>query len=126
MKMFARFALATTLFAVAAPSVALAQMTEPMKFTTTFSFTVGKTNFAPGTYVARPIDGEPSVICVQSTHGGPAAFVVGISDLPRKEPSDNQITFVRQGNRMVLERLWDESFREGLEIVPHTPVTNAN
>jgi hypothetical protein len=121
-----RLALAISILSIIAPAAALAQMTEPMKFTTSFPFTVGRTNFAPGTYTARPLEGDPSVICIQGEHGGRAAIVIGVAEGPRNEPPTNEVTFVREGQRLVLKSLWDNSMSEGLDIMPAVTSAHAN
>jgi hypothetical protein len=120
-----RFALAVTLFAIAAPAAARAQMVEPMKFTTTFDFTAGRTHFGAGTYVARPLDGDPTVVCIQNEHGGPTAMLVGIDDIPRHDPVRSEVRFVREGSGLVLKSLWDASSGEGVE-VPAPAAANAS
>jgi hypothetical protein len=126
MRMPLRFTLVASLFAIAAPAIASAQMIEPMKFTTSFGFTAGKTHFGPGSYVARPLDDEPTVVAIQSEHGGPTALLLGIGDTPRRDPQKSQVTFVRQGNQMVLKSVWDESSQEGVDVVQRPATTNAN
>lgn len=121
-----RFALIASLFAIGAPAIASAQIIEPMKFTTSFSFTAGKTHFGPGAYVARPLDGDPSVVCIQNEHGGPTALLVGIGETPKRDPLKSEITFVREGGQLVLKSLWDESSGEGVEVPQHTLAANAN
>jgi hypothetical protein len=126
MKTPLRFALAATLFAIAAPAVASAQLIEPMKFTTTFGFTAGKTQFGAGTYLARPLDGDSTVVCIQNEHGGPTALLVGIGDNPRRDPLKSEVTFVREGNRLVLKSIWDESSGEGIEVPERPAAVNTN
>jgi hypothetical protein len=125
MKTPLRVALAVTLFAIAAPAAARAQMVEPMKFTTPFGFTAGKTHFGAGTYVARPLDGDPTVVCIQNEHGGPTAMVVGIGDRPNRDPVRSEVRFVREGSGLVLKSLWDASSGEGVEVPARAPA-NAN
>ena len=127
MKSRFRLFLTVAILSIGAPSVALAQMVDPMKFTTSFAFTVGHTNFRPGSYTARPLDGDPSIICIQADHGGPAAFVVGMPEAtPRHEPPTSEVTFVREGNRLVLKSLWDNLSSEGLDVLPTVTPVNAN
>ncbi len=121
-----RFALVATLFAIAAPAVALAQVIEPMTFTTTFGFVAGKTHFSAGTYVARPLDGDPSVVSIQNEHGGPTALLVGIGETPKRDPAKSEVTFVRESRNLVLTSLWDESSGEGLEVAKMPVVVPAN
>jgi hypothetical protein len=126
MKIPLRSAFVVALFTLVGASAAHAQMTDPMKFTTTFSFSAGKVNFAPGTYVARPLDGDPSVVCIQNEHGGKTAMVSGVGDRPRHEPAMSEVTFVREGSRLVLKSLWDGSDSEGLNVLPSVKPVNAN
>jgi hypothetical protein len=126
MKTTLRFALAASLFAVAAPAIASAQIIEPMKFTTSFGFTAGKTHFGAGTYVARPLDGESTVVSIQNEHGGPTALLIGIGETPKHDPQMSQVTFVREGNRLVLKSLWDESSGEGVEMPQRPAAVNTN
>jgi hypothetical protein len=126
MKMLFRSTFAIVLFSIIAPAVAHAQMIEPMKFTTTFSFVAGRTHFAPGTYVARPLDGDSSVVCVQAEHGGKTALLVGVGERPRRDPAMSEVKFVREGSQLVLKSLWDESDGEGLNIIPTIPHGNAS
>lgn len=122
MKTSFHVALAVALVTAALPAVARAQMVEEMKFTTTFAFTAGKTHFSPGTYVARPLDGEPTVVEIQGEHGGPTALLVAIGDMPKHDPQMSGVTFVREGQTLVLKRIWDESSGEGVDVSAH-PVT---
>ena len=101
-------------------------MIEPMKFTTSFPFTAGKTHFAAGAYVARPLDGDPSVVCIQNEHGGPTALLVGIGESPKRDPQRSQVTFVREDGRLVLTSVWDESSGEGLDMPLRPAAVNAN
>jgi hypothetical protein len=126
MKTPLRFAFAISLFAIAAPAIASAQIIEPLKFTTSFGFTAGKTHFGAGTYVARPLDGDPTVVCIQNEHGGPTALLVGIGENPKRDPQKSQVTFVREGDRFVLKSLWDESSSEGVDVPLHPGALNAN
>jgi hypothetical protein len=116
MKTSFRFALALALVTAALPAVARAQMVEEMKFTTTFAFMAGKTHFSPGTYVARPLDGDPTVVEIKGEHGGPTALLVGLGDIPKRDPQMSGVTFVREGQTLVLKRIWDESSGEGVDV----------
>jgi hypothetical protein len=126
MKKLFRSTFAIALFSVLAPAAAHAQMIEPIKFTTTFAFVAGHTNFAPGAYIARPLDGDPSVVCVQAEHGGKTALLVGIGERPRHDPAQSQVTFKREGSQLVLKSVWDESDGEGVDILPTISHVNAN
>jgi len=131
MKTSLRVALALLVASFAGSSVAFAQLTDTLKFTTTFPFTVGHTNFAAGNYVARPLDGEPAVICIQGEHGGPTAFAIGVGEAPtneaQKKSDKSEATFVREGSQMVLKSLWDGAASEGLDLLPTTaPVSARN
>jgi hypothetical protein len=125
MKIPLRSALVITALSALAPSAARAQMIEPMRFTTTFPFVAGHTNFEPGTYLASPVDS--AVVRIQGVHGGPSALLIGIGEIPRHDPAKSEVTFVREGSRMVLKSLWDEGDQEGLDVQPKIVVTaNAN
>ena len=126
MKSPLRVTLAAAFLAAAMPAVARAQMVESMKFTTTFAFTAGKTNFAAGTYVARPLDGDSTVVCIQGEHGGPTALLVGIGEIPKHDPLRSGVTFVREGPRFVLKSIWDESSGEGVEVFEPAHAVNTN
>jgi hypothetical protein len=126
MKISFRSTFAIALLTMLAPAAASAQMTEPMKFTTTFPFKAGRVNFAPGTYMARPLDGDSSVICIQPEHGGKTALLVGIGESPRKDPAKSEVTFKREGSQLVLKSLWDESDGQGVDIITVRAHVNAN
>jgi hypothetical protein len=97
-----------------------------MTFTTTFAFTVGRVDFEPGTYVVRPIDDQPNMVCVQGKHGGPAAIVMGVAENPRHKSQVSRVTFVREGNRLVMKSLWEGPESEGLDILPSVVTVNAD
>jgi hypothetical protein len=126
MKGLFRFALATSILSIMLPAAAYAQLADSMTFTTSFPFTVGHTNFAAGTYTARPLEGEPSVICIQGAHGGRAAVVIGVPDVPRREPRTSEVSFARENGKMVLKSLWDYSASEGLDVVPTVAPSHVN
>jgi hypothetical protein len=126
MKIPLRSAFVVALFTLVGASTAHAQLTDQMKFTTTFSFVAGRVNFAPGTYVARPLDDDPSVVYIQNEHGGKTAVLTGVGERPRHEPAMSEVTFVREGSRLVLKSLWDGSDSEGLDVLPAAKPVTAN
>jgi hypothetical protein len=108
MKGFISTALVITgLIGTTAVSTAHAQVTERMRFTTSFPFTVGKTQFAPGNYTVSPLDDTNNGV-LRVTNGHKTAFVTVIPEgVKASEPNDNELTFSRVGDRYYLSEIWD-------------------
>jgi hypothetical protein len=101
-------ALAVTGFiGVIAVQSAQAQLEERLRFTTSFSFTVGQTHFAPGSYLISPADdNNDGVLKIEG--GRQMAFMTIIPDGVRNDdPKDNELTFEKIGDTFVLARIWD-------------------
>jgi hypothetical protein len=108
MKGFIATALVITgLIGFVAIDTAHAQVTERMRFTTSFPFVIGKTQFGPGTYTVSPID-DNDLNVLRVTNGHQTAFFTVISEgVKVNEPTDNELTFVRFGERYYLSEIWD-------------------
>ena len=114
--------LITGLIGVFAVSTAHAQMTERMRFTTSFPFTIGKTQFTPGTYTVGPID-DNQLEVLRITNGHQTVFFTTIAEgVKANEPRDNELTFVRYGDRYYLEDIWDVA--DGSDLAPATFVAD--
>jgi hypothetical protein len=105
----------TGLVGAAAVTTAHAQVSEPMRFTTSFSFVVGHTQFKPGTYTVSPLD-DNNLGVLRVTDGRQTAFITVIPEGAKaNEPSDNELTFSRLGDRYYLSEIWDSLDQSAVE-----------
>src|SRR5262245_10169675 len=80
---------------------AQAQIIEPMRFKTTFPFTVGQTNFSPGTYTLRPLDTNDNGV-VQISNGSTTKLInVQPASIKLNEKVNDEIVFKKQGDTYV-------------------------
>ena len=97
----------TGLIGIVFVNTAHAQLTERLRFTTSFSFNVGNTHFAPGSYLVGPADDNNDGV-LRISNGRQAAFMVIVPEgHPNGEPKDNELTFERFGDSYVLTQIWD-------------------
>lgn len=94
-----------------------AQITGPVTFTTTFPFTVGRTNLPAGSYVLRPVGPESTDSALQvygaTNHKG-AMFLTERTSSTTPSPSSD-ITFMRYGDRYFLKDVAIEGEEDGVE-----------
>jgi hypothetical protein len=99
-----------------------AQVMEPLRFQTTFPFTVEQMNFPAGHYTIRPVDdldpfileisdGKTTKILEVESAGGP-------SDGSRMINPDDEVVFTKIGDRYVLREIWDAAERSGVVPIP--------
>jgi hypothetical protein len=109
----------TAFVAVLGASRAQAQVVEPLKFTTTFSFMAGQTTFPAGTYTVRPLGDGTDVVEISNANGSSTKFVIveaaGVKD-PYRTP--DEVIFKKQGDTYVLSQIWDAAEREGVQTMP--------
>jgi hypothetical protein len=105
----------TGLIGVIAVNNAQAQLVERLRFTTSFPFTVGNTNFPAGNYLIGPADDNNDGV-LRISGGHLAAFMTVIPDGAKaNEPKDNELTFERLGDHYVLAQIWDASDQTATE-----------
>jgi hypothetical protein len=105
----------TGLMGFAAVDTVHAQVTQRMRFTTSFSFIVGHTQFAPGTYTVSPID-DNNLGVMRVTNGRTTAFFTVIPEgTNANEPKDNELTFSRLGDRYYLSEIFDSIDNSAVE-----------
>jgi hypothetical protein len=109
-------AFTAVLVAVLGASRAQAQIVEPLKFTTTFSFMAGPTLFPAGSYTIRPLGDGTDVVEIANVNGTSTkfftVFAAGVRD-PYRTP--DEVTFTKQGDTYVLSQVWDAAEREGVQ-----------
>ena len=92
-----------------------AQIEERLRFTTSFSFMVGDTHFAPGNYLIGPADDNNDGV-LRITGSRQMAFLTVIPDgLRRDDPKDNELTFEKVGGEYVLTRIYDATENSAVE-----------
>src|SRR5262245_1692955 len=118
-KSIGALAVTAALAAVFGASRAQAQVVEPLKFTTTFSFTAGHATFAPGTYTIRPLGDGTDVVEIQKVSGSATKFVI-VESAGVKNPdrSPDEVVFKKQGDNSVLTQISDAAERQGVETMP--------
>jgi hypothetical protein len=105
----------TGLIGVVAVSTVHAQLVERLRFTTSFPFTIGNTNFPAGSYLIGPADDNNDGV-LRVSGGRLAAFMTVIPDgVKANEPKDNELTFERLGDHYVLAQIWDASEQTATE-----------
>ncbi len=122
MRIFVRPALlALGMIAVLAVGTAQAQVTEPIRFTTSFPFSVGALTLPAGTYTVRPLDGMIGVMSI--SNGRRTAFfdtmnaaVRGTADVP------NEVVFTKADGHYALRTILD-SDDEGGAAIPRANVS---
>jgi hypothetical protein len=127
---FAMHVTRTSLIGLAAlsltASIAHAQITEGIRFTTSFAFTAGRVELPAGTYLIAPMTNDPGVLAIEDAKGtrviletDPAA-----SEHPGRVESD-KVVFTKTDDTYVLCQVWDEADRSGAQIVGTFKLTQA-
>jgi hypothetical protein len=94
-----------------------AQVFEPLKFQTTFPFSVAQIDLPAGSYTIRPLDLHPEVI--EISNGSTSKFlIVEPAVSPSRAKPDDEVVFTKQGDRYVLSEIWDGSEQAGVEPIP--------
>jgi hypothetical protein len=116
MKSFAyRVMLFTAAATVSGATLAHAQVTDPVEFTTSFPFTVGNTTMPAGSYEIRRDTDNGSVYRIVSAkkHIG-TLFEVQPTTMT-KPPAKTEVVFKHYGQGYVLKSVWEEGSTEGVE-----------
>lgn len=103
-----------------------AQIFEPLKFQTTFPFTVDRMTFPAGKYEVRPLESIPDVL--QISNGSMTKLIpVEPAGLPAKDLKikDDGVTFRKLGDQYVLTEIWDGAAQAGVEPIPSANQNNA-
>jgi hypothetical protein len=109
------FTVAATL---AGASLAHAQFVDPLEFTTPFAFTVGHTRLPAGRYEIRRDEDDPALYRVQArSHQQAGAFFAVEPTSQRTAAATSEIVFMNDGDRYVLEAVWEEGSADGVESV---------
>jgi hypothetical protein len=103
--------LTLSLIGVVGIGTARAQITGPVNFTTTFPFTVGRTNLPAGSYTIRPVGPEGTDLALlisnestRHTHHTGAMFLTERTS-STTPAAQSDISFVRYGNRYFLDKI---------------------
>jgi hypothetical protein len=112
-----RIMLFTAAATVSGATLAHAQVTDPIEFTTSFPFTVGNTSMPAGSYEIRRDTDNGSVYRIDSPkkHIG-TLFEVEPTTMT-KAPAKSEVVFKRYGQGYVLKSVWEEGSNEGVETV---------
>jgi hypothetical protein len=107
----------TAVATVAGVTLAHAQVSDPVEFTTSFAFTVGNTTMPPGSYrITRDTDnGTVYRIDEPKKHIG-TLFEVEPTSMT-KPPAKTEVVFKRYGQGYVLKSVWEEGSADGITTV---------
>jgi hypothetical protein len=94
---------------------ASAQVTDAVKFKTSFPFTVGNATMPAGSYMIRPDDSDPLVLQLIGPRG--SVFFETENATPRETPAKSEVVFKRYGDGYVLKDIWVAGPTEGAEVV---------
>jgi hypothetical protein len=113
-----RSALVAVGLVIASAGAAHAQISTPIKFTTSFPFMVGHTSMPAGSYTLSPVEIDGSMM--ELSDGRHSVFVMTEKDAPKVAPRQDEVTFAKIGNTYTLREVWDASALTGAEAVaPH-------
>jgi hypothetical protein len=104
---------------IAGASSAYAQVTEAIKFSTTFPFTVGNKTFQPGNYTVRPLEGQMDVMEISDGNSA-MYFAVNPANPPAVKAKD-QVVFTRRGDGYQLKTIWDSADLSGVTVMSPKP-----
>jgi hypothetical protein len=92
-----------------------AQVTETMRFQTTFPFTVGEITYPAGTYTIRPANDQANIMEISS--GTKATiFTVDFEKAGPNRQVQDQVVFNKYGDQYVLSQIWDTADRSGAKL----------
>ena len=117
--------LALMAIAVVAVGTAQAQITEPMKFTTAFPFSVGAVTLPAGSYTVRPLD---NILDMMSISSGNRTVFVDTMDagVPNPEKVRDQVVFTKVGGRYALSEILNANDQGGVEIPQTAAVSHSS
>ena len=124
MRTFVRSALIAVSLTVVGGAAAYAQVTDTMKFTTTFPFTVGHQSMPAGSYTVTPLEIDHSLL--EISNGRQSALLLTERDMPRSPSKQDEVVFTKQGGSYVLHEIWDAATDTGAEAIPPHARQNAH
>jgi hypothetical protein len=109
----------TALTTLAGATLAHAQVTDPVEFTTSFPFTVGNTSMPAGSYEIRRDTDNGTVYRIDEPkkHIGTLFEVEPTSTSPNKVPQKSEVVFKRYGQGYVLKSIWEVGSTDGVQTV---------
>jgi hypothetical protein len=119
MRMLVRSALIAAGLTVVSAGTVSAQMSDTMKFTTTFPFMVGHQTMPAGSYTVKALELDHS--CMEISNGHTAVLLLTERDVPKDPPKQDEVIFAKQGDTYVLREIWDASNVTGAEAVEPRP-----
>jgi hypothetical protein len=107
----------TAVATVAGATLAHAQVTDPVEFTTSFPFTVGNTSMPAGSYEIRRDTDSGAVYRIDEPkkHIG-TLFEVEPTTM-NKPPQKSEVVFKRYGQGYVLKSIWESGSSDGVQTV---------
>src|SRR5689334_10159925 len=109
-----RLSLITIAAVAATASLAHAQITESIRFTTTFPFTAGQVALPAGTYSIAPTPTNPDLLALSDGRRTVAILEADpAANDPRGLIEPDEVVFTRTGDSYVLCQVWDEADRSG-------------
>src|SRR5262245_30259449 len=118
MKTLVRTTLLAAGLSIVSAAAVSAQISDTMKFTTTFPFTVEGRTMPAGSYTITPLELDRSLM--EISNGRTAVLMLTEPDTLKGTPKQDQVIFDRHGDTYVLREIWDASSVTGAEAVePH-------
>jgi hypothetical protein len=107
----------TALTTLGGATLAHAQVTDPVEFTTAFPFTVGNTTMPAGSYEIRRDTDSGTVYRIDAPkkHIG-TLFEVEPTTM-NKPPQKSEVVFKRYGQGYVLKSIWEAGSSDGVQTV---------
>jgi len=130
MKSIVRISFLLTTLVLGWPAVARAQLFEPVRFTTTFSFEVGQQLMPAGTYVLAPqTSAVAGKIFTLSNTSRQVAFVSGdgLGASPDPKATSDEVIFVfnHATGHYAMCKVWDPSEQSGVQLSGTYALTQA-
>ena len=122
MKSIVRSSLIAALLVPGLPAIARAQMFDPIRFTTTFSFQAGQRLMPPGTYLLEPLESANAgnLFTLENRATRQVTFMIGdglgASPDPKAVSAEVIFAFDHAAGHYVLCQVWDTSEQSGLQI----------
>jgi|SoiMetStandDraft_5_1073268.scaffolds.fasta_scaffold132698_1 hypothetical protein len=122
MKSIVRSCLIAALLVPGLPAIASAQMFEPIRFTTTFSFQAGQRLMPAGTYLLEPIGSANAgnLFTLENRTSRQVTFMIGdglgASPDPKATADEVVFAFDHAAGHYVLCQVWDSSEQSGVEV----------
>jgi hypothetical protein len=111
-----RTALLAGALAAVGAAPALAQVDDPLTFTTTFPFIVGHKTMPAGKYELSPVPDEHGAYRLTAKNGKPSVYFLA-EETQGPVPRNSEVTFDKQGNHYVLRFIREQGESEG-EMLP--------